>query len=288
MKKIIFSMAAALMLMSVFTSCSNDDNDGGIQFNEQTYNAWSKVVFTYGSMFDANETLKVSQTQVSFHSDTWGDGSFTVSEFKQNEDGSFNVVGTGTLTMAGHGGKKDYDATVSGIIAKGAQSFTITVPSVMGGTVLNVSAGEIPVAAAVDGSYTGGTYANSKYFQHYQPTKDEKVSIKANDDLSAAALSYTSATWGEFSFENIVVAKSEDGSFTITGDGKTLMPSMKGGTTEYAATLEGTLTGKTLVATFAVPGVMGGTTIYFNAADFDEVYEAANADKEEGEAESGK
>ena len=273
MKKILFSMAAALMLVSVFTSCSNDDKDGGIQFNEQTYNAWSKVVFGYGSMFDAGETLKVSQSQITFHSDQWGEGTFTVSEFKQNEDGSFAVAGTGTLTIAGHGGTKDYEANVNGTIGKTAQTFTITLPAVMGGTVLNVTVGEIPEVAAVDGTYTGGTYANSNYFQHYQPTKDEKVTIKANDDLDAVALSYTSATWGEFTFENMTVSKNEDGSYTLTGEGKTLMPSMRGGTSEYAATFEGTVTGKTLVATFAVPGVMGGTTIYFNAADFDEVFE---------------
>ena len=274
MKKILFSMAAALMLMSVFTSCSDDDNkDGGFKFNEQTYNAWSEVVFGYGSMFDAGETLKVSQSQITFHSDQWGEGTFTVSEFKQNEDGSFAVAGTGTLTIAGHGGTKDYEANVNGTIGKTAQTFIITLPAVMGGTVLNVTVGDIPEVAAVDGTYTGGTYANSNYFQHYQPTKDEKVTIKANDDLDAVALSYTSATWGEFTFENMTVSKNEDGSYTLTGEGKTLMPSMRGGTSEYAATFEGTVTGKTLVATFAVPGVMGGTTIYFNAADFDEVFE---------------
>ena len=289
MKKILFSMAAALMLMSVFTSCSNDDDkDGGIQFNEQTYNAWSKVVFGYGSMFDAGETLKVSQSQVSFHSDQWGDGAFTVSEFKQNEDGSYNVVGTGKVTIAGHGGTKDYDATVNGVIGKTAQTFTITLPTVMGGTVLNVTVGEIPAAAAVDGSYTGGTYANSKYFKNYQPTKDEKVTVKANEALNAVALSYTSATWGEFSFENMTVAKGEGDAYIITGEGKTLMPSMKGGTSEYAATFEGTVNGKTLVATFAVPSVMGGTTVYFNAADFDDVFETANAEKEETEGEGTK
>ncbi len=287
MKKLLFSMAAALMLMSVFTSCSDDDNDGGIQFNEQTYNAWSKVVFAYGSMYDAGETLKVSQSQLTFHSAQWGDGTFTVSEFKQNEDGSFAVVGTGKVTIAGHGGTKDYDATVNGTIGKSAQTFVITLPSVMGGTVLNVTAGEIPAAAAVDGTYTGGTYANSKYFQHYQPTKDEKVTLKASDALDAVAIGYTSATWGEFTFENVTVAKGADGTYTLSGEGKTLMPSMKGGTSEYASTFEGTVNGKTLVATFAVPGVMGGTTVYFNAADFDDVFEAANAEKEGTEGEGG-
>ena len=278
MKKIIFSMTTAIMLVFVFTSCSNDSNDGGVKFDEQTYNAWSKVVFAYGTMFDADETINVSQNQVTFHSDTWGDGTFTVSEFTQNGDGSYQIAATGTLTMEGHAGKKDYDATVSGTITESSQSFIINIPSVMGGTVLNVSVGEIPTAAAVEGSYTGGTYANCKYFQHYQPTKDEKVTIKANDDLTAVSVSYTSTTWGEFTFEGVTVEKSEDGSYTLVGEGKTLMPSMKGGTTEYAATIEGTLTGKTLVVTFTVPGVMGGTTVYFNAADFDEVYEAANAE----------
>lgn len=38
---------------------------------------------------------------------------------------------------------------------------------------------------------------------------------------------------------------------------------------------------------FAVPGVMGGTTVYFNAADFDDVFEAANAEKEGTEGEGG-
>lgn len=268
------------MLMSVFTSCSNDDKDGGIQFNEQTYNAWSKVVFGYGSMFDAGETLKVSQNTVTFHSDTWGDGTFTVDELTRQGDGSWSLSATGSLTMAGHDGPNSYAATVTGTIAKDTQNFTITVPSVMRGTVLHVTVGEIPAAAAVDGTYTGGTYADCRYFQHYKPTKNEKVSIKANDELSAASLSYTSETWGEFSFDNIDIVKNEDGSYTITGEGNTLMPSMQGGSSEYAATLEGTVTGKTLVATFAVPGVMGGTTVYFNAADFEEVYEAANPEQE--------
>lgn len=280
MKKILFSMATALMLLSVFSSCSNDDSkEGSVEFKEQSYSAWSKVVFAYGTMFDSDETVEVSREQVTFHSDTWGDGTFTISEFKRNTSGAYELVGTGSLTMDGHGSKKDYAATVTGTIAQGSQTFTITVPSVMGGTVLNVTVGEMPLAAAIDGTYKGGTYANSKYFQHYQPTADEKVTIKANEELTAASLGYTSATWGEFTFEDVEMEKNTDGTITLTGEGMTLMPGMQGGSKEYAATLEATVTGKTLVATFAVPGVMGGTTIYFNAADFEEVL--AEASQEE-------
>lgn len=281
MKKNLLYLMAAVLTLPLFTSCSNDDdNNGGVEFNEQTYNAWSKVVFDYGNMFDANETLTVSKTAVVFHSNTWGDGTFTVDEFKQNQDGSYSVEATGTIAIAGHGASaeaKSYDATVSGTITANAQTFIISLPSVMGGTTLFLTVGDIPEAAAVDGTYTGGTYADAKYFQKYQPTKGEKAVIKASDELDSATLTYTSETWGEFTFEAISITKNADGSYTLSGEGKTLMPSMKGGSTEYAATLNGTISNKTLVATFAVPGVMGGTTIYFNAADFDEVYNAANA-----------
>ena len=59
------------------------------------------------------------------------------------------------------------------------------------------------------------------------------------------------------------------------------MPGMGGGDPkEYAATLEGTLSNGTLVATFAVPSVMGGTTVYFNADDFEEVLAAAQTEEE--------
>jgi hypothetical protein len=283
MKKILFSMAAVLMLMTMFTSCSDDKDEEVFKFEEQTYSAWSKVAFAYGSMYDAEETIKVSQKQLSFHSDTWGDGSFVITDFKYDNDGNYYLTGEGTLTMAGHGSNKDYAATLTGTISKNTQTFTITIPSVMGGTVLNIVAGDIPLAAAIDGSYTGGTYANCKYFQHYQPTKDEKVTIKANNDLTAASLSYTSATWGEFTFDNITVSKNENGSYVLKGEGKTIMSNMKGGTNEYVSTFEGSITNKTLVATFAVPSVMGGTTVYFNASDFDEIFEASNTNAEGGE-----
>lgn len=282
MKKILFSAIAAVVLMSTFTSCSNDDdNDNTAKFEEQSFSTWSKAVFAYGTMFDDGETLTVNENSVTFHSDTWGDGTFNVNALTPNADGTYKVTATGTITMAGHGEPKAYDATLSGDITKSAQTFTITIPAVMGGTTLNVTAGEIPLAAAIDGTYKGGTYANSKYFQHYQPIEGEKASIKANDDLTSSSLSYTSATWGTFTFDNVNVTKNEDGSYLLTAEGNTLMPGMGGGDPkEYAATLESTLSNGTLVATFAVPSVMGGTTVYFNADDFEEVLAAAQTEEE--------
>ena len=134
---------------------------------------------------------------------------------------------------------------------------------------------EKTAAESVEGTYVGGTYANCKYFQNYQPTENDSVFVKATQTADVATLSYTSTTWGEFPFEAVKVTKQNDGSFTLAGEGKTLMPSMKGGSTEYAATFEGTVSGDKLVATFNVPAVMGGTTVLFNPSDFEEVFEAA-------------
>jgi hypothetical protein len=59
------------------------------------------------------------------------------------------------------------------------------------------------------------------------------------------------------------------------------MPGMGGGAAkEYVATFEGKVSNKTLVATFSVPSVMGGTTVYFNAEDFAEVL--ADAQENDG------
>jgi hypothetical protein len=134
---------------------------------------------------------------------------------------------------------------------------------------------EKTAAESVEGTYVGGTYANCKYFQNYQPTKNDTVYVKATQVADAVTLSYTSKTWGEFTFDAVKVTKQDDGSFALAGEGKTLMPSMKGEPKEYAANFEGTVSGDKLVATFDVPAVMGGTTVLFNPADFEDVLKAA-------------
>ena len=60
------------------------------------------------------------------------------------------------------------------------------------------------------------------------------------------------------------------------------MPSMRDPSvvTDYASTFTGTITDGTLVADFAIPSVMGGTTVKFNPADIEEVLNAGDADNE--------
>ena len=76
---------------------------------------------------------------------------------------------------------------------------------------------EKTAAQSVEANYVGGTYANCKYFQNYQPTENDTVFVKATQTADVATLSYTSATWGEFTFEAVKVTKQNDGSFTLAG-----------------------------------------------------------------------
>ena len=135
-------------------------------------------------------------------------------------DGSFAAAnGEGTLTMAGHGGAKDYAANITGSVE--SSQFVISVPSVMGGTTITVTLGDMPAAA--------------------------------------------------FTYATVTVTANEDGSYTLAGEGTCAMPSMQGGVKNYASDFKGTVKDGVLTAELAVPAVMGGVTVMFNPADFEEV-----------------
>lgn len=92
-----------------------------------TYKAWGSVSFMYSPnpMIDSNETVEVTSDSIFFSSATWGDGRFGIAD------------GEGTMAMDNHrGGISNYAATISGSVDKG---YVITLPSVMGGTVITVS-----------------------------------------------------------------------------------------------------------------------------------------------------
>ncbi|MBR1668956.1 MAG: hypothetical protein IJ693_11865 [Bacteroidaceae bacterium] len=271
MKKNLLSIALmATALLAGLTSCSNDDDDSPAPVLYTTYDAWSAVTFVYSPnpMYDDGETVSISKDSIKFHSDTWGDGKFGIQS------------GEGVLAMENHrtGGVQEYEATISGTKDTG---FVITVPSVMGGTTLSVTIGEMPTACAAAGTYKAGIYTNAAYFQKFQPTADQSVSITVNEDMETLTVNFTNSTWGTFTYEAVSVTKNEDGSLSLTGDGKCAMPSMRdpSAVTEYESNFTGTITDGELVAEFSVPGVMGGTTVLFNPADFDEVYQPESEEK---------
>ena len=258
MKK-IYSTFFVLFMMFICTTAKAEN---------EAIHAWGAVMFRYITtpMYDANETIEISADSIKFFSDTWGNGRFD------------QTSGEGVLAMDNHrGGVSDYAATISGSVSDG---FVITVPSVMGGTTITVTIGTMPVALNAVSTYKAGTYANCAYFQKYMPTADQKISIIANAGYETVNITHTSSTWGTFTFEAATVEQTGEGSYTITAtEGNCAMPSMRDPSviTDYAATFSGTLTDGVLTAELSIPAVMGGTTVMFNPADFDEVYEIATA-----------
>lgn len=249
MKKIYSTILAVAMMFGMQSSVM-----------AETYQAWGAVLFSYikSPMYDADETIEVTNETIKFHSDTWGDGSFATAN------------GEGTLTMAGHGEPKQYAANITGSVE--SQQFVISVPSVMGGTTINVTLGDMPATVAVDGTYKAGTYANAAYFKKYAPSADQSIAIKVNEGQESVSVSHTSETWGTFTYAAVTVTANENGSFTLQGEGTCAMPSMQGGDAKnYASDFKGTVKDGVLTAELVVPSVMGGVTVVFNPADFEEV-----------------
>ena len=124
----------------------------------------------------------------------------------------------------------------------------------------------------VAGFYHGGIYANFVYMQKFQPEADQTITITADKNSETVTISYLSATWGEFLYENVEVTKNEDGSYQLEGKGNCAMASMHTDkVTDYSTIFKGTITDGKLVAELIIPSVMGGTTIMFNPNDIEEV-----------------
>ena len=215
-------------------------------------------------MYDSNEVITIEANTLTFKSSTWGNGSFDL------------TTNSGSLEMDNHrGGVSSYAATISG--SADEKVFVITLPSVMGGTTITSTLGTMPVALNVVGTYKGGTYADALYFKKNSPTPDQSITITANEGYETVKISHVSETWGTFTYDAATVTDNGDGTYTISADnGNCAMPNMKtGAITDYVSTFSGTVANSELVADLAVPAVMGGTTLFFNPEDFENVYIAA-------------
>ena len=119
---------------------------------------------------------------------------------------------------------------------------------------------------AVDfaGSYNGYTLASCNYFQNML-SADETVVITKNTD-GTASVSFTSATWGEFTVSN-AQANAGDEICTLSGSGQTQM-GMGGSTSSYDCTFTAEIISQTDARMeFSVPAVMGGMTLTFQTGD---------------------
>lgn len=114
------------------------------------------------------------------------------------------------------------------------------------------------------GSYDGYTVANCNYFQN-MISADETIVITENTD-GTATVSFTSASWGEFTIIEAQASVSE-GLCTLSGNGQTQM-GMGGNTSSYDCTFTAEIKSQTDARMeFSIPAVMGGMTLTFQTGD---------------------
>lgn len=114
------------------------------------------------------------------------------------------------------------------------------------------------------GSYNGYTLASCNYFQN-MISADETVVITENTD-GTATVSFTSATWGEFTITDAQATVNGD-LCTLSGSGQTQM-GMNGNTSTYDCTFTAEIRSQTDARMeFRIPAVMGGMTLTFQTGD---------------------
>ena len=114
------------------------------------------------------------------------------------------------------------------------------------------------------GSYNGYTLASCNYFQN-MISADETVVITENTD-GTATVSFTSATWGEFTITDAQASISGD-ICSLSGSGQTQM-GMGGSTSAYDCTFTAEIKSQTdAQMEFSIPAVMGGMTLTFQTGD---------------------
>ena len=114
------------------------------------------------------------------------------------------------------------------------------------------------------GSYNGYTLASCNYFQN-MISADETVVLTKNTD-GTASVSFTSATWGEFTVTDAQASVSGD-LCTLSGSGQTQM-GMNGNTSTYDCTFTAEIRSQDDARMeFRIPAVMGGMTLTFQTGD---------------------
>lgn len=114
------------------------------------------------------------------------------------------------------------------------------------------------------GRYNGYTLASCNYFQN-MISADETVVLTKNTD-GTASVSFTSATWGEFTVTDAQASVSGD-LCTLSGSGQTQM-GMGGSTSAYDCTFTAEIKSQTDARMeFSIPAVMGGMTLTFQTGD---------------------
>ena len=117
-------------------------------------------------------------------------------------------------------------------------------------------------AGEIAGTYEGTVSVLFAYISDPMLNTGDVITIEEVNDTTVS-ITYTGTTWGTGTFDEVAVTKSGS-SYVLEGSGALSMASHSGGTTDYDATIEGTITADDdFEITVSVPDVMGGTVITF-------------------------
>ena len=255
------------------SSCSSDDApdlSAGVAGNYEGYSSMTSGYFSNMISLDQKVTLTcLSDNTVSVSFASASTGTFTIPEATVVKSAdSYTISGTGTTSMGHAGSTKDYDCSFTGTINGDSRVFVFSIPSVMGGTTVTFTAGELPESLygyMLAGSYSGIFNAKSAYFEMADDA-ESTVTVEAAAD-GTVTIKCSSSTWGEISIPSVAV-KRDGKTFSAQGTGVNNMAGMGGGATkEYACdgSISRNVDTEAVKVSFTMPAVMGGLTLSFDA-----------------------
>lgn len=268
-----FLLFAAVLTTLFTTSCSSDDAPDLTTGVTGTYEGYSSMTSAYFSnMISLDQKVTISRltdNTVSLRFESASTGTFNIPEATVVKGAdSYTISGTGTTSMGHAGNTKDYDCSFTGTVSSESRVLVFSIPSVMGGTTVTFTAGELPenlYGYMLAGSYSGNFTAKSAYFDGMDDEKESTVTVEATAD-GKVTIKCSSETWGEISIPAVAV-KRDGKTFSASATGTNNMPGMSGGTREYVC--EGSVSRNVdtdaVKVSFTMPAVMGGLTLSFDA-----------------------
>lgn len=264
----------------MLASACSDDDDNSINMAEEvaaSYEGYTTAQFSYSPtpIITNGEKITITSNQdetinLVMTSEQWGTTTIPNTMVTTDTNGKYKLAGEGISLLGMHGGTpKEYACLLEGTIStdKTEAVLTFTLPAVMGGTTIVFSLGNAPANIYLSGSYAGYSSAVFPYSANPMITSDEKITISANEDETIKIV-FVSSQWGTTTISNATIKTEIDGSFTLSGEGISLMAMAGSEAKEYACQLSGIITkDKSTSDLIFKLSIMGGTTITFHMGD---------------------
>lgn len=242
-----------------------------------TYTVYTAARVMGMSLVNNNETVKLTadtenETAVLSYEGTWGTGTTTALTLTKT-NGAYAFTGSGSIAASMPGSTTNagtYSFTVEGTLSADKTILSATFSIVLGGmgtVVVEAASGYAPAASFLADSYDGYTSAVFTYSSTPVVTDGENVTISGNDDGTIKVV-LTSNQWGTSTITEATVEVSEEGVYTFSGKGTSLMGMSGSEAREYECTLAGIISAdKENVEINISLSIMGGTTITFRIGE---------------------